>query len=576
MAVGAGPNTAGIPVGSPPGTVGAMSDGRVAIVGPDGKIVVQEAGKPPPVAGQTQYQYLGQNHPNLGPGLQDPNYVPPVGDPGKTLADAVAGAPAAIGAAITPAKVDTTAIAAQAAKENAIADDLKAQADAAKSAAPTVAPSVGPVPDYVAPAAQAGSLRGGYVGGGTVAPAPAPAPGTVPTSPAPAPAPAAGNPAAVTGTNATKLNAITGALNNPVSPEAAAAIKAAQAGAGAVASGTGAGVTNAAVLAGGGTAAGKVVAGALPALTAKPPAAPGTAPAAGAPAVPAQGPAEPQGAGFGGTSVIQGPGEIKAGQAAAPVFNAAQPNESRGAFVDSLAMARDAANGTGPSGASIQAGLDIDRATKQANALAASRQGRSVGGALVAAEQSASNSAINIDAQAQAAKAREMEAARGQLIAGTGQLSGLDVNRELGLTELGTRTDIANAGNVNQANIAGAGLNLEAQKANQAIDYEARALTARLGTDVSISNADRDARTQVIVKDLQLRAAQGDQDAILKMKGLDDARAANDTDAYIRALAIASNTSLGKATVEQQGVASTNQYKGAIIGGIASVIPAIV
>ncbi len=475
------------PPGSPPGTIGRLSDGtmvvvgadgttgpappgtqytfvmdgqpRLSVVGANGQGIIAEPGYPIPQPGQTPSQYFVQTHPDFAKqnpagaqAMMDPNYKPP-GDEFKTFVNGVTGAVkdavGGIGDALTPAKVDTGQVQSQIDKANAITQDLQNKTAAGGTpGAATVVPKVAPVGDYQTPQTKAVDLRG-------------------------------------------------------------------------------------------------------------------------------TGPNEPQGEGFGGTSVVNMPGDIIARQAAEPKFNAAQPNESRGTFVDSVNMAKDAAEGKGPSGASIQAALDIDRATKQANALAAAHQGRSVGGALVAGVNAASNAAINIDAQAQAAKAKEMEAARGQYLTGAGQVAGLDVNRELALSELGTKTGIANAQLGTQAAISTGELNLKAEQGNQATDLAARDITARLGTESTIANADRDARTQVIVKDLQLRAAQGDQDAILKMKALDDARYANDQDAFIKALAIATEAATAKAQIEAGTVANQNQYKGSIIGTGGTILTAL-
>ena len=124
-----------------------------------------------------------------------------------------------------------------------------------------------------------------------------------------------------------------------------------------------------------------------------------------------------------------GAGVVEPGTAIIPGtvgFDATQTDETRAAQIAAAGMAFNAATGQGPSAAGIQSRLDMDRATRLAQAQGAAMQGRSVGGALTGALDAGARARADISAQAQATRAAEMAAARGQAIGAAGQIRGQD------------------------------------------------------------------------------------------------------------------------------------------------------
>lgn len=249
----------------------------------------------------------------------------------------------------------------------------------------------------------------------------------------------------------------------------------------------------------------------------------------------------------------------------------AEQTQSRGGLVSALDMTRDAALGNVPSAADLQAQRASDRALREQRGLAASLQGRSVGGAIQAATSGAANQIAEIQAAGAERRAAEQAAARGQLLQGSAALSGQDI--DVSKTAAALQTD------VNKLN---ASLALQAAEARQrgdlvtadrisrengiVADLEQRALIANQNGDIEQWKI----ATQqwIALNNLRLAAAQGNQEAIIRMRQLDDAANQGNLDAFLKSLAIEAGLAAGIDAANAGNTAAQNQAFAGLVSGI--------
>ena len=274
---------------------------------------------------------------------------------------------------------------------------------------------------------------------------------------------------------------------------------------------------------------------------------------------------------------VKAPKPVQAAAATAGTTQTEQTADSRGRLVGALQLTQDAANGNAPSAADRGAAIASDKAVARARGLAASVQGRSVGGALQQSQQAGAAAQTEIAAQQMANRANEQAVARGQFLSGTGALREGDTSQAATDATLGTNVNVANAAGANTVSLANAANTLAAGTTN-----------ATLGTNVSISNADRDAVTKraqgditsregmaakelasreaTALSQLQLQAQQGNQDAQIRLRTLDEARRSGDRGAYLQALGLETTLVAGIDATNAQKQASNDAFMGALIG----------
>lgn len=284
-------------------------------------------------------------------------------------------------------------------------------------------------------------------------------------------------------------------------------------------------------------------------------------------------------------STVSAPRPVRASTAVAGTTQTEQTGDSRGRLVDALGTVRDAAEGNVTSAADRSAAIASDKAIARARGLAASVQGRSVGGAMQQSQQLGAAAQSEIAAQQMANRANEQAVARSQYVDAAGTLRQGDVAQATTDATLGTNVSVANAQGTNAVNLANAGNTLAANTTN-----------ATLGTNVSLANADRTATTSraqgqltsaegiaanelaskeaTVLSQLQLQAQQGNQDAQLRLRALEQAQLSGDRSAYLQALGLETTLVSGIDASRAATSAGNDQFLGAVIAGGAQAYAA--